>query len=150
MGVFMTCCQETKREYELIDAIYDIHETDVIGGIICNALRYDLNWNSFRNIIKNSCSFFAHYYIVVPDTYVARVNTLSTNDTITQVYDFVDSAQQSNLRLLQDIVLSQLRELVRCEYITTIERSQIPQFDAAVSNQSKAVFVHLLPTKEQI
>jgi len=43
-------------------------------GIVENLLKLDLSWNSLRNVIKHSSTFFVHYYIVMPEDYCSQTN----------------------------------------------------------------------------
>ena len=39
----------------------------MLSGVVTNIIERDLSWNSLRNIIKHSTSFYVHYYVVLPD-----------------------------------------------------------------------------------
>ena len=134
MGQLTTCCIETKKDYDLIDTIYDIQETDVLSGIVANILKRDISWNSLRNVLKHSATFYVNYILVMPDEYL----------------DKDDDSEKSNTfyELLKEIVMVQLNHYVAKENIEIITRDKIPQFDTSPSKLSKVVFIHIMPTQE--
>ena len=39
----------------------------MFSGVVNSIIERDLSWNSLRNVIKHSTSFYVHYYVVIPD-----------------------------------------------------------------------------------